>query len=429
MKKINIVGIDEEIYYDETEMGMPIIMWVNDKVKNFYMTLNVKYGSIHTEFKTKGSKNFLKVPNGIAHFLEHMMFYMPDGQSAHEYFNDLGSSINACTTNDFTFYEVFGSNKFKDNLNYLLDYVQTPYFTKENVKSEREIITEEIKMYQDEPNASLIFKTNELLWHKNKRKYLISGTVEDIKKINVDNLSLVYDNFYHPANMFIIITGNFNPNEAVAIIKENEKQKKFNNYEKPQIKSEKEPNKVVSKYYEENRNVSIPKLKVTVKVPLTNFKEYRKDELKLYLAFLLKNNFGLTSEIHENLFNNNLITKPFSFTANIWENHFTLTVSAETNYPDEVIKEINKHLDNMNVTSEELNRQKKILISAFVLTYDDIEEVNTLLQDNIIADNMLTTDTFKVINTLNMETFKKIMKKLSMIHKTVVIFKPTEKKS
>ena len=116
MKKINIVGIDEEIYYDETEMGMPIIMWVNDKVKNFYMTLNVKYGSIHTEFKTKGSKNFLKVPNGIAHFLEHMMFYMPDGQSAHEYFNDLGSSINACTTNDFTFYEVFGSNKFKDNL-------------------------------------------------------------------------------------------------------------------------------------------------------------------------------------------------------------------------------------------------------------------------------------------------------------------------
>ena len=126
MKKVNIEGIEEVIYYDETDCGMPIIMWVNEKVKNFYMTLNVKYGSIHTEFKLKNSKNFIKVPNGIAHFLEHMMFYMPNKKTAHEYFNKLGSSINACTTNDFTFYEVFGSNNFRENLNYLLDFLSNP---------------------------------------------------------------------------------------------------------------------------------------------------------------------------------------------------------------------------------------------------------------------------------------------------------------
>ncbi len=423
MKKINIEGIDEVLFYDKTDNGMPIIMWVNEKVKNYYLTLNVKYGSIHTEFKLKNNKNFFKVPNGTAHFLEHMMFYMPN-ETAHEHFMKLGAAINACTTNDFTFYEVYASSNFKENLNYLLDYVNTPYFTKEDLKKERDIITEEIKMYEDEPNAQLIFKTNEYLWHKNKRKYLISGTVDNIKKITIEHLKLIYDNFYHPANMFMVMTGNFNPKEAVAIIKENERQKDFGNYERPQFKNEKEPNKVVIKYYEEKKNIQIPKLKMTVKIPLTNFKEYRKDELKMYLSLILKNTFGLTSKAHENLFNNKLITKPLTFAANIWENHFTLTVTAETNYPEEVINKLNDYFDQIEVTSEELNRYKKVLIASFVVTYDDIEEVNTLIQDNIVNNNYLINDTYKVINSLNMETLKRIIKKLSGTSKTVIVFKP-----
>ena len=161
MEKITLNNLDEYIYHDVTDEGLNIYMWVNKKVKNFYMTLNTKYGSIHTEFKPKDSKNYIKVPNGIAHFLEHLMFYQPDNTTAHEYFTKLGAQINACTTNDFTFYEVFSSSYFKENLNYLLDYVYTPYYTKENIKTERGIITEEIKMYEDHPNAQLIFKTHE----------------------------------------------------------------------------------------------------------------------------------------------------------------------------------------------------------------------------------------------------------------------------
>ena len=121
MEKITLNNLDEYIYHDVTDEGLNIYMWVNKKVKNFYMTLNTKYGSIHTEFKPKDSKNYIKVPNGIAHFLEHLMFYQPDNTTAHEYFTKLGAQINACTTNDFTFYEVFSSSYFKENLNYLLD--------------------------------------------------------------------------------------------------------------------------------------------------------------------------------------------------------------------------------------------------------------------------------------------------------------------
>ncbi len=427
MKKIKVEGLDEEIYVDITDNGMPIFMWVNEKVNNFYLTLNVKYGSIHTEFKPKGQKGFIKVPNGIAHFLEHMMFYMPNNTTAHAYFNELGAQINACTTPDFTFYEVFSSTNFKENLEYLLEYVFTPYFTKEYIKAERDIINEEIKMYEDNLNARLIFKMHECLWHRNKRKYLVSGSAESIKKITVDNLKEVYNNFYHPQNMFIVLTGNFNPSEAVAIIKDKENSFDFPKYFKPQIKEIKEPNKVVTKYYEEKNNVDIAKLKLSLKIPLVGLKDILKDELKLYLNILLKSNFGITSFIHTELYSNNLITQALAYSVSIYESHLTLTITAEANYPEEVLKIILKTLEDIDITSEDFNRCKKVIISSLVQSFDDIEEINSLIQDNIVMENKIINDYYKIIKNLNMETLKKIIKKLSFQNKSIVIFKPNKR--
>lgn len=429
MDKIFLKGLDEVIYHDVTDEGMHIYMWPEEKKKSFYMTLNVKYGSIHTEFKPKDSKEYIKVPNGIAHFLEHLMFYQPDGTSAHEYFTKLGSSINACTTTDFTFYEVFSSNHFKENLNYLLDYVNTPFYTKENVKTECGIITEEIKMYDDNPSAQIIYKTHECLWQKNKRKYLVSGTVEDIKEITVDDLYTVYDNFYHPANMFMVITGNFNPYEAVAIIKENLSKKEFKEYDKPVLKEEREPNKVALSTYEEENNVQIPKIRVSVKLPLSTFKNYRKDELRLYLNIMLKSNFGLTSDLHEKLFENNIITNPLTYGTSIYETHLTITIGAKTNYPEEVIKNINETLNNMKVSAEELNRRKKAYVSSLVLTYDDIEDVNMLIQDDLIVEDKIIDDVFPLINSLNIEDLNIILNKLNFNNKVTVVFKPKDEES
>ena len=106
MQEINLKGIDEKIYYDICDNGLPIYMVVNDKVNNFYITLNVRYGSVDTEYKVKGSKEYEKVHNGLAHFLEHVNFNEGEGLTAHDYFNNLGSSINAFTTFDFTSYGI-----------------------------------------------------------------------------------------------------------------------------------------------------------------------------------------------------------------------------------------------------------------------------------------------------------------------------------
>ncbi|UKI28345.1 MAG: insulinase family protein [Clostridium sp.] len=130
---------------------------------------------------------------------------------------------------------------FKECLSYLTEYVYTPYFTKEIVNNERGIITEEINMYEDKPGTQLIYGTYNNIFIKDERQYLVSGTVSDVKKITKEDLEICYEAFYHPENMFMIITGNFDPNEAVAIVSEVMSKKEFPKYNKPVLKFKKEP--------------------------------------------------------------------------------------------------------------------------------------------------------------------------------------------
>ena len=131
MKKIEFKKLGETIYYDECECGLPIYLWVNERVSNFYATLSVKYGSIDTKFKVKDKE--YTVPNGIAHFLEHVKFNESADTTAHDYFNKLGASINAFTTFEYTSYEVYGTENLKEDVTHLLDYVYTPYFTDKTI--------------------------------------------------------------------------------------------------------------------------------------------------------------------------------------------------------------------------------------------------------------------------------------------------------
>ena len=228
MKKIKIEKTNEYLYYKKFDNGLELYVLPNINQKNFYITYSTKFGSCNTEFKV--NNNYITVPHGIAHYIEHLKFNLKNG-SAFDFFSKLGSSVNAFTSYDVTCYEVFSSTYFKENLNYLLDYVNTPYFTKELVNNERGIITEEIRMYESNPNTELTYKAYKNLFVNDLRKNYISGNIDDIKKINVDNILDCYNTFYNPNNMFIIITGNVNPYEALAIIEENMKSKEYNNVE------------------------------------------------------------------------------------------------------------------------------------------------------------------------------------------------------
>ena len=426
MKEIVVNGVNEKYYYDECECGLPIYMWVNDKVNNFYVTLNCKYGSLDTEFKLSGDKKFTKVLDGIAHFLEHVNFSMPGDIDATDYFSKLGASCNAFTTYEFTSYEVFASSYFKENIYHLLNYVYSPNFTKKNVDKEKGIIVEEVKMGENNASHIFYYGASEGIYVKDKRKVLVTGNVDDVKSTTADDLNLVYDNFYHPKNMFIVITGNFNPYEAVAIIKENLASKTFKEYINPIKKREKEPINVNVAFKEEEGNVEIPKLKVTYKMDRNNFKNISDLELRIYLGMILRNNFGATSLFKEHLLENDLVTA-LSYEREVNDNVVIISVVSETKYPTEVIDKIREQMKKLVITEEDLVRRRRCNIASLINDFDDIEYVNSEIQDSLITYGELKTNMYDVYNNCKLEVALDIVKNIDMQNEAVFILKPQKK--
>ena len=118
------------------------------------------------------------------------------------------------------------STEHLENLEYLLDFVRHPYLTDENIEKEKGIIEQELKMYMDDPFWSMYDGIRNNIFVKNPTKYPIGGTIESVRKITKKDLLRCYKTFYHPSNMFLVITGNFEPEETMRVIRENQNNKK-----------------------------------------------------------------------------------------------------------------------------------------------------------------------------------------------------------
>ena len=426
MKKIKIEKTNEYLYYKKLENGLEIYIVPNINQKNFYITYSTKFGSINTEFKTSNNTSFKKVPNGIAHYIEHLMFNMENG-SAFDYFSKLGSSVNAFTSYNVTCYEVFSSTYFKENLGFLLDYVGTPYFTKEGINNERGIIKEEIKMYENNPNTELTYKALKNIFVNDLRKNYISGTQEDIKKITQENILDCYNTFYNPNNMFIIITGNVLPYEALAIIEENMKNKEYIN---PTIinKTINEPNKVSKKYEEIEMNVETNKVSISYKIPKKNFKGININdiELEIYIGLLFNILFGPTSNIQDKLITSKVINTGININKTYTKDYIIISLTTETEYPECLINMIRDTLKHIKINEEELIRKLKVYKSNYILHFDDIELVNNNIQDNILMHNQFINNYLDLYENINITKLNEIIKKIKNKTESILIIKPNK---
>jgi len=424
MQEIVLKGIDEKIYYEQLDNGLPVYMLVNDKVNNFYMTLSAKYGSIDTEYKCKGDKEWTKVHNGVAHFLEHVNFNEGENETAHEYFNKLGSSINAFTTFDFTLYEVFASSEFEKNLNHLLDYVQTPYFTKKLIEKEKGIIKEEIKRQKDIPEWVLEMKIREAVYREHPRRISIAGEVEDIDGITKEELYDCYNTFYQPNNMFLVAVGNFSIESAMAIIKK-ELGTKVNTQGKARIRRVKESKNVANPDMQLSLNVKIPKIALGYKMPFETFQIKDHVELDLYLNMFASLLFGSSSLFKERVRNNNLMTS-FYYEWETIKGYKTLLIFAETENPELLIGEVEKELQNIETTVDDIERIKKVWISNEVKAIDYIESMVSSIIEDKISYNKVIFNRVDLIKKIHKKKLDEIISKMDFTNRAKVILLPNK---
>ena len=424
MKKIKLENTNEVLYYDKLDNGLEVYMLPNNNVNKFYLTLNTRFGSINTKFKYDNKE--YDMPKGIAHYLEHLSFNMENG-SVFDHYSKIGSSINAFTTYDITGYNVTSNNRFKENLEYLLEYVYTPYFTKELFQSEKGVIEEEVKMYKDDPGMTIVNGTLNNVFVNDERKYLVGGTVKDVKSIKLEDVITCYNAYYNPKNMFLIITGNFNPNEALAITSEQMNKLNINNDFNVKDIYPKEPEKVNKKEEIIKMNVDKPKVSIGIKIPKNNFKNLKLDNylLKIYISSILDINFGNTSLLLEELQKGSIVDD-LDYTVIESNDYFIVLILSSTYYPEYFKDKIIEKFNSLNIEDSDLKRVAKVNISNYILLFDSAVAVNNYIMDEVMDNNEVNTGFMNIMRNLNIDTCKKILTKLNNYDYTICKIMPKE---
>lgn len=422
MEKIKIKKLNEDIYYEKLDNGLEVYLYNKDDVYTNYVTFTTKYGSVYNDFTPIGDTKLKSFPKGIAHFLEHKVFAEEKGPEPMEYFAKSGSICNAYTTFNNTTYLFYATKNLKENIEYLLNFVQNIYLTEESVEKEKGIIGEEIHMYEDRPAEVLFEKVRQNTLNNNPYRNSIIGSVEDIKEITKEDLETCYHTFYNPSNMFLVVTGSFDVEEIMNTIRENQNKKEFKKEDKIEVKEIKEDNKVYKEKEIITMNTNIPKVAYTIKIPLKNQKLTRR-QLHLYMYILFTTLFDETSPFDEELKKEDIINNTTYISMLNTNTHLLITLANETNKYEEYLNKIKEKLNNIEIKEKDFNRKKKVLISNEIFAYENIENINDIIVDNIIYNNKLEEDPIGIINNLEIKELLELIKKIDMKNTSTVIVK------
>lgn len=427
MKKIKINKLDEEVYFEKLDNGLEVYLFNKESFKSSYVTFTTKYGSVYNEFIPIGSNKMTSFPKGIAHFLEHKVFAVKDGPDPMEFFSKSGAICNAYTTFDNTTYLFYATSNLKENICYLLDYVQELYLTDESVENEKNIISEEIHMYDDRPSEVLAEKIRYNTLNSNPYRDSIIGTTSDISKITKDDLETCYKTFYHPSNMFLVVVGSFDVEEIMTAIKDNQKNKEFEELEEIEVKEFKEKDEVYKKEEVIESSTSIPKVALTIKMPIKDIKLSRR-ELSLYLYILFTSMFDETSSFDEELKKDNIISNTTYVSTLNTNTHMLISIINETSKDKEFIKRVEDKLKDISISEEDFNRKKKVLISNEIFAYEYAEQINDIILDDILYTGNVEDDPIGVIENLKMDVLNDLIRKIDSKNISRIILKSSENK-
>ena len=255
MKSYKIENTNDFVYSDELDNGLNVYLIPNSKFNNIYATFTTKFGG--KDLLRFGGSGNNAYPAGIAHFLEHKLFEQNNKDVA-TLFAANQARVNASTQNNRTTYMFSCTDNLESNIELLLNFVQNPLFTEKGVEKEKGIITQEIRMYQDDPGTIAYMHLLKNMYENHPVQYDILGTEDSIKDINADILSKAHQTFYNPKNMILFVAGNFIAEELIQFIRRNQNNITFNNKCKNASIIPTQDNIIHNKKTEINLEINIP---------------------------------------------------------------------------------------------------------------------------------------------------------------------------
>ncbi len=424
MIKKNLVGQDVDVYTEQLENGLNVYLVPMKNMKRYFITYATRFGSLMTQFMPADSKKMEKVPNGIAHFLEHKMFEQENGEDVFNYFSKSGAYVNASTGYESTRYICSGMDNFIGNLKYLINFVNNPYFTDKNVEKEKGIIIEEVNMYKDDAEASLDNTSRYNLFQNDNHRFDIGGEVDDVKSITKEDLYLCYENFYQPQNMFVLAVGNIQVEKTLEAIRE-----EFNNDKKykqlPKVKYLNEPYKVRKEKEIVKFNVEIPKFVYSLKIKKEIFEIKNQYLIDLRLNLMLRMLFGSTSLFYEKGKLDDLFSS-FYYNFDTTNQYIIISFFAETKKYEKLIELIKETLQNRNsiLTKDDFMRSKKTMIANKIKASCYIDAISDSLYEDLINYGDVIYDKIDIIREISYEEMCKTCEKIDLDNNCTVVYVP-----
>ncbi|GIO22028.1 EF-P 5-aminopentanol modification-associated protein YfmH [Oceanobacillus sp. J11TS1] len=361
MNKQYFDTVKETLYEKKLDNGLHVCLLPKPELSKTYGVFMTNYGSIDRSFVPIGQDEAITVPDGIAHFLEHKLFEKED-RDVFADFTKQAASPNAFTSFTETAYLFSATSNIEKNVLTLIDFVQDPYFSEQSVEKEKGIIAQEINMYDDQPDWRLFMGTNKALFHNHPVNIDIAGTVDSIYTITKDDLYTCYHTFYHPENMILFIAGNFDPQQMMDLISDNQQKKSFDKLEDIQRSFPEEPDTVKEKNLVINMPVSISKCAVGIKEPNQSLQgeEYLKRDL--LVDMVLSHFFSTGGEFYQELYEADLIDNSFFFESNLQSSFGYSCIGTNTTKPEEFSSRVHKMLlstRDMEISEKDFERMKK----------------------------------------------------------------------
>lgn len=375
MRTLEFERIRERVIQQDHQSGLKVFVIPKKGYNKIFATFATNYGSTDNTFIVPGETETTRVPDGIAHFLEHKLFEQEDG-SVMDKFAKLGSEPNAYTAFTQTVYLFSCTGNFEENFRLLIDYVQHPYLTDENVEKEKGIIAQEIKMYDDNADWRVFFNLLGAMYENHPVKIDIAGTVDSISQITKEMLYKCYNTFYHPSNMIFAVVGDVDPETVFKLADEGiiatdnpgEIQKIFPD----------EPQGHITGLVERNMAVAMPQFQMGIK-DNSRTTGYGLLKRKICLEILLSMLMGRSSLLYNQLYDEGLINQSFGSEATLEESYGFTAWGGQSGEPMKTAERIRESIRKVykeGLSPQSFERIRKAHEGRFIRSLNSPENIS-----------------------------------------------------
>ncbi|MFD2670037.1 EF-P 5-aminopentanol modification-associated protein YfmH [Marinicrinis sediminis] len=401
--------IQEKLYVETLANGLTVYVLPKKGFQKTYATFATRYGSIDRDFQVEG-KERVQVPDGIAHFLEHKMFEEPKGDVFAQ-FASQGASANAFTSFDRTVYLFSSTNEVFSNIETLLNFVQNPYFTDENVEKEKGIIGQEINMYQDNPDWRVYFGLIGAMYQKHPVYIDIAGTIPSITAITKEMLYECYRTFYHPTNMALFVVGAVDPEEVMLLVRDNQNKKTFGEQGKIARFYPDEPLDVREKMRKTKLPVSMPKCLIGFKENQTA--KGRELHIKdIQMRIVMDVLFSSSSDLYQKLYEEKIITDQFGSEYRSHPDYAFSIIGGDTPDADLLVKRLKEEIESVlreGIREADFERSRRKKIGGYLRMLNAPESIANQFTDYAFK-GMDFFDTLTIYEELQLEQVNACMR-------------------